>query len=145
MGYINIGGGGQEAVRRLQWGGVSRVNYTRHVRTSGRASRLAAGVSDEGRVLHWVTMKGINHDPHPNHRQDTEAPYLCKCRVPGRIWHWGFYRYLVRARVGQLPHTYRRSVSNISSMSLSDQTAGRRSWKKEGDSSKMYILKMLLF
>ena len=65
--------------------------------------------------------------PRPNHRQVTEAPCLCKCKVTGRQQHWGFYRYFVGVSGRQRPHPYGRSVSNISSISLSARTAGGHS------------------
>ena len=69
----------------------------------------------------------VNRGPRPNHRQVTEAPCLCKCKVTGRQQHWGFYRYFVGVSARQQSHPYGRSVSNSSSMSLSARTAGGHS------------------
>ena len=81
----------------------------------------------------------------PNHRQVTEAQCLCKCKIPGRLWHWGFYRYLVRGSVRHQPHPYGRSVcSTSSSMSLSTRTVGGHSQEgKKGDSCMVCILKII--
>ena len=39
----------------------------------------------------------VNRRPCQNHMQVTEAQSLSKWKVLGRLWHWGLYRYLVRA------------------------------------------------
>ena len=83
--------------------------------------------------------------PCPNHRQVTEAPCLCKCKVTGRQQHWGFSRYFVGVSARQQPLPYGRSVGNTSSMSLSARTAGGHSLEKKGDSSVVCILTNLLF
>ena len=83
------------------------------------------------RVLDCLpTHASVNHNTRQNHRQVTEAPCLCKCKVTGRLWHWGFYRYSVRASDRQHSHPY-GGVSGALALCLLARTAGGHSLEKE--------------
>ena len=48
----------------------------------------------------------VNRGSRPNYRQVTYRSTM-PLQVQSHLWHWGFYRYLVRASARQQPHLYK--------------------------------------